>query len=222
MSRPGFYGKLASRGDFVSRDLPADFIQPWDSWLAAGLHSSHRELGDQWLEAYLISPLWRFLLAPGLCGREAVAGVIMPSVDRVGRYFPLTVAQPVERHTDLASLVAGPQGWFEAVEQALLDTLQAEADVEQFVQALDRVPPLAGQPEPLIEDAGELRRSAAATPQDRQAALARWACADASLWWGCGSERVAAGLVRCQGMPSEQVFTQFLQARLAAPQRGTP
>src|SRR5690606_36950533 len=30
---PGFYGKLPSRGDFVSRRLPADFIGQWDAWL---------------------------------------------------------------------------------------------------------------------------------------------------------------------------------------------
>ena len=37
MTTLGFYGKLASRGDFVSRALPQSFVGPWDSWLAAGL-----------------------------------------------------------------------------------------------------------------------------------------------------------------------------------------
>ena len=32
MTTLGFYGKLASRGDFVSRALPQSFIGPWDSW----------------------------------------------------------------------------------------------------------------------------------------------------------------------------------------------
>lgn len=57
MTAPGLYGKLASRGDFVSRGLPQSFIGPWDSWLAAGLLASQNALGEQWLNAYLISPL---------------------------------------------------------------------------------------------------------------------------------------------------------------------
>src|ERR1700712_4294952 len=96
MTTLGFYGKLASRGDFVSLGLPQSFIQPWDTWLAAGLHVSQQQLGEDWLDAYLVSPLWRFVLAAGVCGPEAVVGVLMPSIDRVGRYFPLTVAQTLE------------------------------------------------------------------------------------------------------------------------------
>ena len=46
MSTAGFYGKLASRGDFVSRGLPQSFIAPWDSWLAAGLLASQASLGS--------------------------------------------------------------------------------------------------------------------------------------------------------------------------------
>ncbi|HLD66572.1 MAG TPA: type VI secretion system-associated protein TagF, partial [Pseudomonas sp.] len=66
MSGAGFYGKLAGRGDFVSRGLPQSFIEPWDAWLAAGLAASQAELGAGWLEAYLVSPLWRFAVAADL------------------------------------------------------------------------------------------------------------------------------------------------------------
>ena len=88
----GFYGKLPMVGDFVSRRLPNDFISSWDSWLQSAIAASREELGDDWLKNYLTSPIWRFLLSPGLCGNQAVAGIMMPSVDRVGRYYPLTVA----------------------------------------------------------------------------------------------------------------------------------
>lgn len=88
MNSVGFYGKLAGRGDFVSRGLPNTFVEPWDAWLASGMRASQDELGAAWLDAYLTSPLWRFAIAPGLLGGEAVAGVVMPSIDRVGRYFP--------------------------------------------------------------------------------------------------------------------------------------
>uniref|UniRef100_UPI0013C2CB68 type VI secretion system-associated protein TagF n=1 Tax=Pseudomonas viridiflava TaxID=33069 RepID=UPI0013C2CB68 len=45
-----------------------------------------------WLDAYLVSPLWRFAVPANLLGSQPVAGVMMPSIDRVGRYFPLTIA----------------------------------------------------------------------------------------------------------------------------------
>lgn len=83
MTTLGFYGKLASRGDFVSRALPQSFIGPWDSWLAAGLLASQNSLGGDWLNVYLVSPLWRFVLAPGVCGPDAAAGVVMPSLSLI-------------------------------------------------------------------------------------------------------------------------------------------
>jgi len=89
---PGFYGKVPGLGDFVSRRLPQAFIDPWDVWLQAAIASSRQQLGEQWLDIYLTSPLWRYALSPGSCGARGWAGVLMPSVDRVGRYFPLTIA----------------------------------------------------------------------------------------------------------------------------------
>lgn len=88
----GFYGKLPARGDFVRFGLPRGFTDPWDAWLAAALAASRARLGEAWLPAFLESPVWRFLLSPGLCGDRAVLGLMMPSVDRAGRYFPLTFA----------------------------------------------------------------------------------------------------------------------------------
>eukprot|EP00659_Diplonema_papillatum_P010016 gene10016-15428_t len=49
----------------------------------------------------------------------------MPSVDRVGRYFPLTVAALLDHDTDPASIIGGPDAWFEQVEELLLSTLDA-------------------------------------------------------------------------------------------------
>ncbi|QXI45055.1 type VI secretion system-associated protein TagF [Pseudomonas wayambapalatensis] len=59
---------------------------------AKGLRASRERLGAEWEQAYRCSPIWHFALAAGVCGEVAWAGVMMPSVDRVGRYFPLTLA----------------------------------------------------------------------------------------------------------------------------------
>lgn len=209
MSTPGFYGKLASRGDFVSRGLPQSFIGPWDSWLAAGLLAS-QSLGERWLNAYLVSPLWRFMVAPGVCGPQAVVGVVMPSVDRVGRYFPLTVAVLLDHDADPASVVGGSDAWFEQVEQLMLSTLSVEASFEAFGAGLEMLGgPACLRRTPSSRFAG-LNRFDATDPQARMTALAEQACEGASVWWGQGSERIAPGLLRCQGLPAAADFAQFL------------
>ncbi|WP_438280654.1 type VI secretion system-associated protein TagF [Pseudomonas alabamensis] len=210
MSNVGFYGKLACRGDFVSRDLPHTFIRPWDQWLAAGLHASQKELGKRWLDAYLVSPLWRFALAAGVCGPDAVTGVLMPSIDRVGRYFPLTVAQVLEPGQPLAAMATAPDNWFDDVEEALLATLEPSADFETFVAALQ---PCRGA-RPLLQAprmrTDGMQRLDATTAQGRALALAECACEGVSLWWGRGSESIPAGLIRCVGLPPSPEFAAFL------------
>lgn len=209
MSTPGFYGKLASRGDFVSRGLPQSFIGPWDSWLAAGLLAS-QSLGDRWLNAYLVSPLWRFMVAPGVCGPQAAVGVVMPSVDRVGRYFPLTVAVLLDHEADPASVVGGSDAWFEQVEQLMLSTLSVEASFEAFGAELETLGSPAYLPRGPSSRFAGLNRFDATDPKARITALAELACEGASLWWGQGSERIAPGLLRCQGLPAAADFAQFL------------
>jgi len=40
----GFFGKLPSRGDFVSRYLPKSFLEPWDNWLQTAIAQSRQQL----------------------------------------------------------------------------------------------------------------------------------------------------------------------------------
>ncbi|BBP80221.1 type VI secretion system-associated protein TagF [Pseudomonas gingeri NCPPB 3146 = LMG 5327] len=210
MTTVGFYGKLASRGDFVSRGLPQGFVQPWDAWLASGLLASQQQLGSDWLNVYLVSPLWRFVLAPGVCGPEAIAGVLMPSIDRVGRYFPLTIAQPLDAGHALATVVGGADDWFEQAEALLLATLEEEAGFEAFDQGVQDLGALLFANKPPTCDFAGLQRFAALDAQSRGLALAEQACVGASLWWGRGSQRIAAGLMRCTGLPATADFGSFL------------
>ncbi|CAG8865817.1 hypothetical protein PS627_01736 [Pseudomonas fluorescens] len=210
MNDVGFYGKLACRGDFVSRGLPQTFIKPWDQWLAAGMQASQHDLGEQWLQAYLVSPLWRFALAAGVCGPDAVVGVLMPSIDRVGRYFPLTVAQVLEPGQPLTTMVADGDQWFEAAEAALLATLEPGAAFEVFETALQPFRDTFALPRKVRTSVGGLQRLDATTPEGRGMALAECACEGMSLWWGRGSERIPAGLMRCAGLPRSADFAAYL------------
>ena len=125
---PGWYGKLPALGDFASRRLPPLFVEPWDRWLATGL-ASWRESDEAWLEAFLTAPTWRFALGTGVPFEQSpgYAGVLMPSVDRVGRYFPLTVVRPRGPSEALA-----PAAWLQALEGLAVAALNDDWNAERF------------------------------------------------------------------------------------------
>jgi type VI secretion system protein ImpM len=90
----GAFGKIPSLGDFFRLDLPRNFVEPWDTWLQGGIMSSRNILGEDWNSRYMTAPIWRFSLPANQAGLQAISGVLVPSVDRVGRQFPLTLAAP--------------------------------------------------------------------------------------------------------------------------------
>ena len=129
----GFYGKLPTKGDFLTRRLPREFIDGWDDWLQAGMNDSRQVLGDEWLQVYLTSPLWRFVLPPGIFSGSGWAGVLMPSMDKVGRYFPMTIAAELKTPMSPVLVASTCNAWYEAVENCLLDALDDDSlDMDKF------------------------------------------------------------------------------------------
>lgn len=138
MAACGLYGKIPSEGDFVTRRLPWEFTSVWDDWLQQGMQASREALGLQWLPLYLSAPIWRFQVAPGVCGPAGWRGVFMASVDRVGRHFPLTLAFPEPGVPALSALTGDTEAWL-AIEDAALAGLsptRAIADFDVLVRAL--------------------------------------------------------------------------------------
>jgi len=133
---PGWYGKMPALGDFASRRLPPAFITAWDAWLQRGMAASRHSLQERWLETYLNGPLWSFALFPGVCGESAWAGALMPSVDKVGRHFPLTIAVELEPQPEVVSAILSAQHWYCELEQAALDCLNAGFDPDRLEERL--------------------------------------------------------------------------------------
>lgn len=135
----GLYGKMPAHGDFVRRALPGTFVTPWDAWLAAGIAAARDRLGEEFAAAWDSAPAWRFALPAGTCGPDAVAGVMLPSADTVGRRFPLTVAALLPRGR------APDEGWFAGIEARAREAREGILDADALTRALsatgDAVPP---------------------------------------------------------------------------------
>ena len=134
----GFYGKLPARGDFVRAGLPRAFTDPWDEWLGAVIAGSRARMGDAWLPAYLEAPVWRFCLAAGLCGALPAVGLTIPSVDKAGRYFPLTFAALCENS-------AAVEAWLDRCEDAGYAALEQDTPPDAIAATI-------GQPAVALQD----------------------------------------------------------------------
>ncbi|WP_052249795.1 type VI secretion system-associated protein TagF [Tateyamaria sp. ANG-S1] len=134
----GAYGKIPALGDFLRSNVGHGFVQAWDAWLQSGMTEVRTALGDQWDDTYLTAPIWRFSLPSGLAGPSAMIGVVMASVDRVGRQFPLTLSAPVKTD-DTARLHFANTSVFETLEQIALSMLEDGSTREGLASSLSHV-----------------------------------------------------------------------------------
>lgn len=104
--------------------LPASFIEPLDAWVQDMAVTTRLELGSAWVSAWLEAPAWRFALPSGACGPESAVDVWIASADRVGRHFPLVLAE-VGEGMSLIELASHHPGFFAVAEDAGLDAIAA-------------------------------------------------------------------------------------------------
>lgn len=149
----GAFGKMPSAGDFFRLNTPGGFVRVWDAWLQQVLLDGRTAYGSGFDAHYMTAPIWRFTLPAGLAGAARTAGVMMPSVDRVGRRFPLTLMAALPG-TDPAGLGhLGTERVFERLEDLALDALEDTMTKDSLAERLAAIP---------VPDAAE----AAAPPAD--------------------------------------------------------
>lgn len=228
-SSVGFFGKLPSNGDFVRRRLSESFVNAWDTWLQQCMVESRSRLEGDWLKIYLTSPVWRFVLCDGVIDAATFAGLLIPSVDSVGRYFPLTIVAELPATVPPMSLTIHARQWFRTVESIALDALEAQdfnldefdkalqdsgaqlQDVEQHLfVTLDTTFPQPEHHWRLPLESSE--RVAAALIDPLMAPVAR-ALRPMSLWWSDGSERVPPSCLLVRMLPDPARFTAMMDGR---------
>jgi type VI secretion system protein ImpM len=226
---PGFFGKLPCNGDFIQYNVSQEWLDGWDQWLQSCIFESRGALQGEWLNAYLSGPIWRFVLAEGACGSGAYAGIVVPSVDRVGRYFPLTLVRQLDSGWNPLDVAVCWAPWFEALEQCACDALDAhDLRLDEFIARVGHIQdPLTVAVPTHIE--GELFRHAGFP-----ASSAQWQMnlpsADhlqldvsvlayreihrhlrpVTLWWTAGAERVHSSWLLSRGLPAPASFAAML------------
>jgi type VI secretion system ImpM family protein len=193
----GWFGKIPALGDFVTRRLPPTFVDPWDEWLSAELVAAQSELADAWLSTYREAPLWRFALMAGAIDRGRWYGIWLPSFDRVGRQFPLTIAVSSPSSADAvrrwwaafvatAQRAAEPSCDADCVDAALRAFLGDQATVEDWAEPFER------RIAPTLASIGE----------------------GSSLWWPWFADDPAGATPRTfDGLPRGEDFLELLCAR---------
>jgi type VI secretion system protein ImpM len=231
----GFYGKLPSHGDFLRRRVSDAFVDTWDAWLRESLAASQTALGGRWLDVYLTSPAWRFACAAGACGPLPVIGVVAPSVDQVGRYFPLTLVAELSSDVNLVSAAWSAEGFFQRAEHLVIETLATErVDFDRFdqgVMALEQelgavaVPPalvLDAEASAILTDTPRAWRMPLGGSSDVRTAFEQllWMHLEAKyrplvLCWTDGSAVVEPSCLIMKGLPEPSFYPALLEGSWA-------
>lgn len=223
----GYFGKIPAKGDFLTGNLSMDFTEPWDLWMRDVLAHSKAQLQEDWQDCYLTAPIYHFALSSGICGNSTWVGVLMPSVDSVGRYFPMTICQSHPARSNTLTLLESESQWLQSAEALLLSCLDDDFSLEQFEEKLTT---------PNVEDDGDTTISLKKTTMHKFEDKA-WGFpvheaekinvlypellndmlttfyANYSVWRTNGSETVDSRLVLCEGLPAHNSCTALFDGQ---------
>ncbi len=220
---PGWYGKVSMLGDFAQRRLPLHFVSACDTWVSDGMEASRQQLGPSWLDTYLTGPIWRFAFAPGVIDTQWWFGILMPSVDNVGRYFPLVVARSAPMPPETREGVDALAAWYAHLGWAALNTLRAQASVDDFESALASAPAWVEAVPARRPDVQHLPGRERFTMAGA-ASLSQWLggagllsamqrCHGHSLWWPDHASTPDNSLSLVAGLPAAEHFSLLLEGR---------
>jgi type VI secretion system protein ImpM len=208
--RCGLFGKVSAKRDFIALATPRSFLEIWEPWVQSCLSASQHQLGRDWQSAYLTAPLWRFWLGADVVGETAL-GVFMPSVDGVGRYYPLTLMAIAESSSSIPPPDLDAQDpWFSMGEKFLLSTLDREISFGQITATLEALPvprveaTVTGSDD-IVRLSDEAAGVVAAGTSFRDAlakvrASNHGASAAATFWWTDGGGDFPPMALACRGL----------------------
>ncbi|MBX3570599.1 MAG: type VI secretion system-associated protein TagF [Rhizobiaceae bacterium] len=214
----GLFGKLPLKRDFIAHEIRQDVLAPLETWLQTAVAASRSELGRNWEELYLVAPIWRLWIGAGVLGANC-AGALMPSVDGIGRFFPLLALYVCDDGETMPPPSYAPQEkWFSAIEHRLLGVLEegASTPVDSILAGLSP-PSLSGaeigrghfKGGPVWHGPADADTPSflAATFEDDYREVAR----DRSYWWVPGDGARGPVLHARNGLPDPYFHTRMLR-----------
>lgn len=209
IKRVGYFGKMPKSGDFVSRNVDPVLKDGFDRWLQECLSESRAQMKEAWLGAFLTAPIWRFLLVGQFGGSKSILGVMIPSVDKVGRYFPLAaLIELVEFELD-QQVMSTCDAVLHEFEELLLNALTEEIDLEYFDYQIGQAArKYAGKP---VQPSPDLVNTHFSDAQELAHQLGMISGQGGSIWWSEGSDSRQADLLVYRGMPTSGSFASFLR-----------
>lgn len=195
---------------------------PWDDWMQRCLASSREQIGTEWLDYFLTSPIFRFVISPGCLDNSSWAGIMVPSVDSVGRYFPLTIASPLSSETDIYQFLSSNVNWYKNLEGVAMQCLQQGISADETIALLSGVEIFHEENLAKIQrstngvivqtPSPELEMSFAALIQAQTNGT--HSLDSQSLWWTGASTERCSQLHNCRGMPSPNQFSMMICGKL--------
>lgn len=131
-------------------------MAPWDQWLATEIQTRSANSARQWLNAYLQSPTYHFVAGPDCitsAQHQPMAGVLMPSVDKVGRYFPLAICTLLPALPNNIRDTAVLMQWLQQLDDIAANALHEDWSIAAFEDALTLHPAPTQSPTATTEQA---------------------------------------------------------------------
>ncbi|WP_395344141.1 type VI secretion system-associated protein TagF [Ningiella sp. W23] len=135
----GFFGKLPSYGDFIQRNVSPEIAEYWDNWILQAMEHAKSDLDSQWKECYFTSPIWRFHLQSGVVCENTLSGLMMPSIDSMGRCYPFFVVCCFDAKSDVIKLASMIDDCHAKCEELILQLLgQERPDLDQVCSEIGK------------------------------------------------------------------------------------
>ena len=215
----GIFGKLPQKRDFIALNLPRAVLEPFETWLQSAVAASRNELGPSWQDLYLVSPIWRFWIGGDILSVPC-AGALMPSVDSVGRFFPLAILYLAEPGRQIVPPPFDPLDiWYFYIEERLLVGARPQcrdrrrpADRGPFAAREGMEPPA---PQPQRFKRGSVWRSEGGAASEVLSVLMTadyWdTLSGRSFWWTNGGSNAAPMIYVRNALPDPLFYVNMIK-----------
>lgn len=211
----GVFGKYPGKRDFLALNLPKGVVGVIENWLQTAVAISRERLGRQWVHHYATHPIWNFRLGEEIAGTDCI-GALMPSVDGVGRYFPLCMVAHAPPGISFPLFEEIPGDWIELLHARLLSALSDDGALEpdQLLSDLED-PPAASTGDDVQAFAWGYRLLAPSSDDPElmkrlEAFERRVVSKTRSLFWTRGGQYVPPQMLSAKGLPDPVIYSEMM------------